>query len=200
MVFIGYGIEAPEYGWDDFKGQSVKGKVVLVLNNDPDWDPQLFAGKTRLYYGRWTYKYENAARRGAVGAIIVHTQASAGYPFQVVQTSWGGEQFALPSTDPTSLQLKAWVTEDAARSLVALAGKSLPNLEELARSRAFSPIPLGITTSLHFDNEVEHLKTANIAGKIPGRDERLKDEYVVLSAHHESLGHRHGRCCGRHHL
>jgi Zn-dependent M28 family amino/carboxypeptidase len=188
VVFIGYGIEAPEYDWDDFKGQSVKGKVVLVMNSDPDWDPQLFAGKTRLYYGRWTYKYENAARHGAVGAIIVHTQPSAGYPYQVVQSSWGGEQFALPSRDPTSLQIKAWITEDAARSLVALAGRSLEQLQELSRSRAFAPLPLGITTSLRFDNQVERVRTANIIGKIPGSDPRLGGEYVVLSAHHDHLG------------
>jgi Zn-dependent M28 family amino/carboxypeptidase len=188
LVFAGYGIEAPEYGWDDFKGQSVKGKVVLLLNNDPDWDPTIFAGNTRLYYGRWTYKYENAARHGAAGAIIVHTTPSAGYPYQVVQSSWGGEQFALPSNGATSLQLKAWVTEEAARSLVALSGKSLDQLQALARSRAFAPIPLGIKTSLHFDNQVERVQTANVIGKIAGSDPRLSDEYVVLSAHHDHLG------------
>jgi len=188
LVFVGYGIEAPEYGWDDFKGQSVKGKVLLVLNNDPDWDPALFAGKTRLYYGRWPYKYENAARHGAAGAIIVHTTPSAGYPYQVVQSSWGGEQFALPSNGPTSLQVKAWVTEEAARSLVALSGQSLEQLQELAHSRAFTPVPLGVKTSLRFDNQVKHVNTANIVGKIPGSDPRLRDEYVVLSAHHDHLG------------
>jgi Zn-dependent M28 family amino/carboxypeptidase len=188
VVFIGYGIEAPEYDWDDFKGQSVKGKVVLVLNSDPDWDPALFAGKTRLYYGRWTYKYENAARHGAAAAIIVHTTASAGYPYQVVQSSWGGEQFALPSNGPTSLQLRAWVSEDAARSLVALAGQSLEQLQESAHSRGFAPVPLGITTSIGFDNQVEHLTTANIIGKISGSDPRLSEEYLVLSAHHDHLG------------
>jgi Zn-dependent M28 family amino/carboxypeptidase len=188
VVFVGYGIEAPEYGWDDFKGQSVKGKVLLVLNSDPDWDPALFAGKTRLYYGRWTYKYENAARHGAAAAIIVHSTPSAGYPFQVVQSSWGGEQFALPSDRPTSLQLKAWVSEDAARRLVALSGRSLAELQELARSRAFAPIPLGVKTSLHFDNQVERVKTANVFGKIAGSDPRLSDEYLVLSAHHDHLG------------
>jgi len=188
LVFVGYGIEAPEYGWDDFKGKSVKGKVVLVLNDDPDWDPALFAGKTRLYYGRWTYKYENAARHGAVGAIIVHTTPSAGYPYQVVQSSWGGEQFALPSSGPTSLQVKAWVTEEAARALVALSGKSLESLQTLAQSRAFTPVELGIKTSLHFDNQVSRVRTANIVGKIPGSDTRLGDEYVVLSAHHDHLG------------
>jgi len=188
LVFVGYGIEAPEYGWDDFKGKSVKGKVVLVLNDDPDWDPALFAGKTRLYYGRWTYKYESAARHGAVGAIIVHTTPSAGYPYQVVQSSWGGEQFALPSSGSTSLQVKAWVTEEAARALVALSGRSLESLRTLAQNRAFTPVELGIKTSLHFDNRVSRVQTANIIGKIPGSDPRLGDEYVVLSAHHDHLG------------
>ena len=96
-MFVGYGIQAPEYGWDDFKGQDLKGKVLLMLNNDPDWDPALFAGNTRLYYGRWVYKYESAARQGAAGAIIVHTTPSAGYGFQVVQNSWSGEQVEVPA-------------------------------------------------------------------------------------------------------
>ena len=114
VVFVGYGIEAPEFGWDDFKGQDVRGKVLLMLNDDPDWDPALFAGTTRLYYGRWSYNYESAARRGAVGAIIVHTRPSAGYPFQVVQTSWSGRRYSLPSETVSSLQVKGWVTEQAA--------------------------------------------------------------------------------------
>jgi Zn-dependent M28 family amino/carboxypeptidase len=188
VVFVGYGIEAPEYGWDDFKGRDVQGKVLLVLNNDPDWDPTLFAGPTRLYYGRWTYKYENAARHGAAAAIIIHTAPSAGYPFQVVQSSWGGEQFALPSSGQPSLQVKAWVTEAAARALVALAGKTLEPLLEQARSRDFTPVPLGITTSLHFQNQVERVPTANIVGLIRGRDPQLAKEYIVLSAHHDHLG------------
>ena len=188
LVFIGYGIEAPEYGWDDFKGESVAGKVVLILNNDPDWDPTLFAGKTRLYYGRWTYKYENAARHGAVGALIVHTTPSAGYPYQVVQSSWGGEQFALPSNGPTSLQVKGWLTEEAAGSLVALAGQSLEQLQTRAHSRSFAPVPLGIKTSFRFSNQVERVQTANVVGRIAGSDPHLRDEYVVLSAHHDHLG------------
>ncbi|HSG64343.1 MAG TPA: peptidase M28, partial [Gammaproteobacteria bacterium] len=97
IVFVGYGIEAPEYGWDDFKGTDLTGKVLLMLNNDPDWDPALFAGETRLYYGRWSYKYESAARQGAAGAIIIHTTPSAGYPWQVVRNSWSGPQFELPA-------------------------------------------------------------------------------------------------------
>ena len=113
-MFVGYGIVAPEYGWDDFKGVDLKGKVLVVMNNDPEDDPALFAGKTRLYYGRWTYKYEQAARTGAAGAIIIHTTPSAGYGWQVVQTSWEGEQFGAAARSGPQLQVKAWVTEDSA--------------------------------------------------------------------------------------
>src|SRR5262249_43087480 len=151
-VFVGYGIQAPEFGWDDFKGQDLRGKVLLMMNNDPDWDPELFAGKTRLYYGRWMYKYESAARQGASGAIIIHTTPSAGYPYQVVQTSWSGEQFELPDTGEPRITAKAWVTEDAARSLVKLAGRDLAALIESAKQKTFKPVPLGITTSLAFTN------------------------------------------------
>jgi Peptidase family M28 len=188
VVFVGYGIEAPEYGWDDFKGRDVKGKVLLMMNNDPDWDPALFAGTTRLYYGRWTYKYESAARHGAVGAIIIHTTPSAGYPFQVVQTSWTGEQFQLPRTGGPTLEFKAWVTEPAARELVELAGRDLAKLVESARSKAFEPVPLGITTSLRFENRVEHTKSANVYGIVRGSDPELAGEYVVVTAHHDHLG------------
>jgi Zn-dependent M28 family amino/carboxypeptidase len=188
VVFVGYGIEAPEYGWDDFKGRDLTGKVLLFLNNDPDWDPALFAGTTRLYYGRWTYKYESAARHGAVGAIIVHTAASAGYPFQVVQSSWGGKQFTLPTSTASNLQVKAWVSEKAARALVELGGHSMPELELAARDRAFVPVPLGVKTSLHFDNQIEHVVTANVFGILPGAGSEAADEYVVISAHHDHLG------------
>jgi hypothetical protein len=114
LVFVGYGIQAPEYQWDDFKGVDLKGKLLVVMNNDPDWDDTMFAGKTRLYYGRWRYKYETAARLGAAGAIIIHTTPSAGYPWQVVQTSWGGEEFELPAAGEPRNQLEAWITEPAA--------------------------------------------------------------------------------------
>lgn len=188
VVFVGYGIEAPEFGWDDFKGQDVRGKVLLMLNDDPDWDPALFAGTTRLYYGRWSYKYESAARHGAVGAIIVHTRQSAGYPFQVVQTSWSGRRYSLPTESVSSLQVKGWVTEQAAAALAELAGKRLEDLVALARDRAFSPVRLGVTTSLRFQNQVERVATANVFGVILGRDPALRDQYVVLSAHHDHLG------------
>lgn len=188
LVFVGYGIEAPEYGWDDFKGQDVRGKILLLLNNDPDWDPALFGGTTRLYYGRWTYKYESAARHGAAGAIIIHTTASAGYPFQVVQSSWGGQVFELPSSGDSPLKVKAWVTEAAAQALVELSGHDLGRLVASARSREFTPVALGSTGSLQLENELERVETANVYGTLRGSDPNLADEYVVLSAHHDHLG------------
>ncbi len=188
VVFVGYGIEAPEHKWDDFKGANLKGKVLLMLNNDPDWDPQLFEGNRRLYYGRWTYKYESAARQGAAGAIIIHTTPSAGYPFQVVQSSWTGPQFELPAGDEPRLQVSSWLTEDAARQLVKLAGQDLDALVKSAESRDFKPVPLGVTTSLALSNKVEKVKTANVGGLLRGSDPQLKDEVVIYSAHHDHLG------------
>jgi len=188
IVFVGYGIDAPEYAWNDFKGQDLAGKVLLFLNNDPDWDPELFAGNTRLYYGRWSYKYEMAARQGAVGAIIIHTVPSAGYAWKVVQTSWGGEQFELPATDESRLEVTAWVTEAAAAGLVRLAGRDLAELAELAKKRDFRPVPLGVTTSLTFENELTQARTANVIGRLPGSDPALSDEVVIYTAHHDHLG------------
>lgn len=188
VVFVGYGIQAPEYGWDDFKDTDVSGKVLLMLNNDPDWDPDLFAGDTRLYYGRWTYKYESAARQRASGAIIIHTNASAGYPWQVVQTSWSGEQFELPAGDEPRIDVKGWLTEEAAGRLVALAGEDLDALIEAARSPDFLPVPLGVTTSIGFDSEVSRTTTANVLGLLPGSDPAVADEVVVVTAHHDHLG------------
>ncbi|HEX6636292.1 MAG TPA: M28 family metallopeptidase [Steroidobacteraceae bacterium] len=188
LVFVGYGIEAPEYKWDDFKGMDVKGKVLVMLNNDPDWDDKLFAGKTRLYYGRWTYKYESAARHGAAGAIIIHTTPSAGYPWQVVQSSWGGEQFELPDEGEPRVQIKAWATEDAARRLMKAAGQDLDKLVKSARSRSFKPVPLALKTTIDFTNKVSRVKTGNVAGLLPGSDPKLKDEVVIYSAHHDHFG------------
>jgi len=188
VVFVGYGIQAKEYDWDDFKGKDLKGKVLLMLNNDPDWDPAIFAGTTRLYYGRWSYKYESAARQGAAGAIIIHTTPSAGYPFQVVQTSWSGEQYELPTTGEPRIQVRGWLTEDAASQLVKLAGKDLPALIESARHKEFTPVPLGVTTSMSFTNKITRGKTANVAGLLRGSDPTLGKELVVYSAHHDHLG------------
>jgi Zn-dependent M28 family amino/carboxypeptidase len=188
VVFVGYGIQAPEFGWDDFKGQDLKGKVLLMLNNDPDWDDKLFAGKTRLYYGRWVYKYESAARAGAAGAIIIHTDPSAGYPFQVVQTSWSGEQVELPAESEPRIQVRGWFTEGAATQLVKAAGKDLATLVKSAQSKDFTPVPLGVTTSLTFRSKLNKSTTANVYGVLPGSDRELASEYVIYTAHHDHLG------------
>lgn len=188
VVFAGYGIRAPEYDWDDYKTVDVKGKVVLLMNNDPDWDPELFDGETRLWYGRWDYKYMTAARQGAVGTIIIHTSPSAGYPFQVVQTSWTGVQYELPAGDEPRSQIAAWITEEAARSLVEMAGMDLDELRERAYNRDFEPVPLGITTSIDMDVEITRVQSANVLGLIPGSDSELKDEVVIYTAHHDHLG------------
>jgi Zn-dependent M28 family amino/carboxypeptidase len=188
LVFVGYGIQAPEYDWDDYKGVDLTGKVLVMMNNDPDWDPELFAGETRLWYGRWGYKYLSAARQGAAGAIIIHTSPSAGYPFQVVQTSWTGVQFELPAGDEPRSQVKGWVTEDTARELIAMAGLDLDALREAAYNRDFEPVPLGITTSIGMDVEITRVQSANILGLIPGSDPELKDEVVIYTAHHDHLG------------
>ena len=188
LVFVGYGIQAPEYDWDDYKGVDLTGKVLVMMNNDPDWDPDLFGGETRLWYGRWDYKYLSAARQGAAGAIIIHTAPSAGYPFQVVQTSWTGVQFELPAGDEPRNQVKAWVTEDSARELVAMAGFDLDELREAAYNRDFEPVPLGVSTSIGMDVEVTRVQSANVLGLIPGSDPELKDEVVIYTAHHDHLG------------
>ena len=188
VVFVGYGIQAPEYEWDDFKGQDLTGKVLLIMNNDPDWDPDLFAGETRLQYGRWDYKYRSAAAQGAAGAIIIHTSPSAGYPFQVVQTSWTGEQFELPTRGEARNQVNAWVTEDSARDLVAMAGLDLDALREAADNRDFEPVPLGVTTSIEMPVSINRVSTANVLGLLRGRDPELADEVVIFTAHHDHLG------------
>ena len=188
LVFVGYGIQAPEYDWDDFKGADLKGKILVMMNNDPDWDPALFGGTRRLYYGRWTYKYESAARVGAAGAIIIHTTPSAGYGWKVVQNSWTGEQFELPSGSEPRIRVRAWATEEATRKLLAMAGFDLDALVAKARSRTFAPVPLGIRTSLHLTNTITKGETANVLGMIPGSDPVLKHQVVVFSAHHDHLG------------
>ncbi|WP_342381043.1 M20/M25/M40 family metallo-hydrolase [Myxococcus stipitatus] len=192
LVFVGYGIQAPEYAWDDFKGMDLRGKTLLVLNNDPEDDPRIFAGRTRLWYGRWDYKYEQAAKVGAAGAIILHTTASAGYPWQVVQSSWSGEQFELPEASGPRLQVKGWATEDATRRVLRLAGEDLEALREAARSRDFQPVPLGVTVSTRFATEVRRRPTGNVLAMLPGSDPKLSQEVVLYSAHHDHLGMKDG--------
>ncbi len=188
LVFVGYGIQAPEYDWDDYKGTDLNGKVLLMMNNDPDWDAELFEGETRLWYGRWDYKFLSAARQGAAGAIIIHTDASAGYPFKVVQTSWTGVQFELPAGDEPRTLFNAWLTEDATRELVAIGGRDLDVLRAAASNRDFEPVPLGVTTSIAMDVELSRAQSANVLGLIPGSDPDLRDEVVIYTAHHDHLG------------
>jgi hypothetical protein len=187
VVFVGYGIVAPEFGWNDYK-TDVRGKTVVILNSDPDWDPALFAGKRRLYYGRWDYKYEEAGRQGAAAAIIVHTASSAGYPWQVVRTSFGGEEFQLPAGGEPRVEVRAWATEAKAREIAALGGKALAQLTEAAKLREFAPIPLGVTTSFDLPAKLRRVETANVLAVLPGRDAKLRGELVVYSAHHDHLG------------
>ena len=189
VVFCGYGIEAKEQQWDDWKGHDVRGKVLLVMNDDPSSDPALFAGKTRLYYGRWTYKFEEAARRGAIGVLLIHTNASAGYPFQVQQANHGRENFWLPFADGEPvLPIRSWITEDAAKQLSALGGHDLDQLRAKAESREFAPVPLGVTVSLAAKNTVRELKSGNVLGMLPGSDPRRSEECVVVTAHFDHLG------------
>ena len=188
VVFVGYGIQAPEYQWDDFKDVDVRGKVLLVMNNDPEDDPKLFAGKTRLYYGRWMYKYEQAARMGAAGTIIIHTEHSAAYPWQVVHTSWTGQNFELPQENEPRARMKAWATEDASRRIATLGGFDLDQLRAAAEKRDFRPVPLGVKLSLAIHSEVLRQQTANVIGKLPGSDAKLAREAVFYTAHHDHLG------------
>jgi hypothetical protein len=190
VVFVGYGIVAPEFGWDDYKGVDLKGKVLLMMNNDPENDPSLFAGRTRLWYGRWDYKYDQAARHGAAGAIIIHTEPSAGYKFQVLQTSWEGEQFSLPSEGQPEVTVKGWTTEDASRRIASLGGQDLDALRAAAQKKDFRPVPLGVTLSLAIQNQVSRKQTANVIGRLPGSDPVLSREAVLYTAHHDHLGMR----------
>lgn len=188
LVFVGYGIQAPEYDWDDFKDVDVKGKIIVVMNNDPEDDPSLFAGRKRLYYGRWDYKYAQAAKMGAAGALIIHTTPSAGYPYQVVQTSWAGEEFELASTQGPRTNIKGWLTEESAKRVVALGGQDLDQLRDAAQKRDFRPVPLGVKTKIQLTSQVREQVTGNVIGVIPGSDPELKKEYVVFTAHHDHIG------------
>lgn len=189
LVFVGYGIQAPEYGWDDYKDVDVSGKVVVLMNNDPDWDDDLFAGETRLWYGRWDYKYLTAAQQGAIGALIIHTQQSAGYPYHVVQKGWTGKSFQLPATgDEARSQVVGWLTEDASRELMSMAGFDLDELREAAYNRDFESVPLGITVSIEMDVHIDRAQSANVLALLPGSDPQLKDEVVIYTAHHDHLG------------
>ena len=193
LVFVGYGAKAPEYKWDDFKGEDLKGKVLLVLVNDPPAtkeEPDLFGGKAMTYYGRWTYKYEEGERRGAAAVLIVHTTEAASYPWHTVVGSWAKEQRMLPRDPrlPAPLGARGWITDSAATALLAQAGLKMTDLRAQADARAFKPVHTGIRMDISFKNTVAHLQSENVVGVIPGSDAKLKNEYVVYSAHWDHLG------------
>ena len=188
LVFVGYGIVAPEHQWDDYKDVDVKGKIVVVMNNDPSTDPKLFGGTTRFWYGRWDYKYLQAAKKGAAGVIIVHTTPSAGYPWQVVETSNQTEKFELPAGTEPRVLAKMWATEDASKKLAALGGVDLDALRRAAESREFRPRPLGAKMELSFVNRLRRIESTNVIGVLPGSDKVAASEAVVFTAHHDHLG------------
>ncbi len=196
LVFVGYGIDAPEQQWNDYKGpaEDYRGKILVMLVNDPPAtaaEPDLFGGRRLTYYGRWTYKFEEAARRGAVGALLLHTNESAGYPWSVVRTSNGSWRFdiARTSSDKTPfLKVRSWMTDDAARRMLQLAGFNLDELRKQATNREFKPVKLNLTASLDLNSEVKRVEAPNVAAILPGRDPKLKDECVVFSAHWDHLG------------
>lgn len=196
MVFVGYGIDAPEQKWNDYKGpaEDYRGKILVMLVNDPPAtkeEPNLFGGRTLTYYGRWTYKYEEAARRGAVGVILLHTNESAGYPWSVVRTSNGSWRFdiARASSDKTPyLQVRSWMTDDAAHRMMQLADLNLDELRRQAASRDFRPVRMNLTASLDLNSEVKRVEAPNVVAILPGRDPNLRDEYVVYSAHWDHFG------------
>ena len=191
LLFVGYGITAPEEGgWDDYKGADVKGKVLVMLVNDPAptaAEPNRFNGKGLTYYGRWTYKFEEAARRGAAGVLLVHTDASASYGWSVVQNSWTAERFQLADAD-LGTGMQGWMTDAAARALFGAAGQELDQLRAAAEDKSFKPVPLNARVQGQAKAAVRTLEQFNVAGIVPGTDPKLKDELVIYSAHWDHLG------------
>ncbi len=187
LVFAGYGVVAPEYQWNDFKGTDVKGKIIVVLINDPQLEDQTkFGGKAMTYYGRWTYKFEEAARQGAAGAIIVHETTFAGYPWEVVRGSWSGEQFDLARSDKgaSTTPVQGWITRDVAAELFQSAGQDFDDLKKRALQTDFKPVPLGIRASVEIKNKLRHIDSQNVVGLLEGQT----PEYVIFSAHWDHLG------------
>jgi Zn-dependent M28 family amino/carboxypeptidase len=190
MVFVGYGVEAPEYEWDDFKGMDVGGKTLVMLVNDPPVpDSSQFGGRAMTYYGRWTYKYEQGMRHKAAAVLIVHETAPAGYPFTVVQGKTG-EQFDLvtPDKNLSRAPIEGWITLDQAKALFSMAGQNFDQLKAKAATREFAPVPLGLEASMTIKNRLHPVNSRNVVAKLTGSDPVLKNEYLVYMAHWDHFG------------
>ena len=198
VIFVGYGVEAPEYGWNDFKNVDVKGKTIVVLVNDPQvpaagdpskLDDTLFNGKAMTYYGRWTYKYDKGAEKGAAAVLIVHETGPAGYPYAVVQ-GFLGERFGLvaPNKNMDKAAIEGWLSLDAAKALFAMSGQNFDDLKKKALTREFQPVPLGVKASLAVKTTTRTVDSQNVVAKVEGSDARLRDEYVVYTSHWDHLG------------
>jgi Zn-dependent M28 family amino/carboxypeptidase len=199
LVFVGYGVQAPEYDWDDYKGMDVKGKTLVMLINDPavpdpkdpsKLDPAVFRGPAMTYYGRWTYKYDIGAKLGAAAVLIVHETEPAAYPFSVVQSSNAGEKFDLvtPDKNMSRCVVEAWITREAAVNLFKMAGQDFEALKKQAITRAFKPVPLGVTASITIKNTLRTLDSQNVAALLPGSEPALTNEYVLYTAHWDHFG------------
>ena len=198
VVFVGYGVVAPEYGWDDYKGLDVKGKTIVMLVNDPAvpdpndstrLDSATFKGKAMTYYGRWTYKYEIASDKGAAAAIIVHETGPAGYPYEVVTGSWGRENFDNKATGPTNrVAVESWMTLDKTKELFRNAGLNFDSLHKAATRKDFKPVALNAKATFHVRNEVREIQSKNVVAKLEGADPNLRNEYIVYTAHWDHLG------------
>jgi Zn-dependent M28 family amino/carboxypeptidase len=199
VVFVGYGVAAPEYGWDDYKGVDVKGKTLLMLVNDPavpdpndpgKLDEKMFKGKAMTYYGRWTYKYEIASEKGAAAAIIVHETGPAGYPYEVVSSSWGSENFDIKKVDKNKgrVAVESWISLDTARRLFQIAGQNFDTLKRAAANRDFKPVLLPVKVNFTLRNKLREVESKNVLARLEGSDPRMKDEYVIYTAHWDHLG------------
>ena len=197
VVFVGYGVVAPEYGWDDYKGVDVRGKTVVMLVNDPPvtkadgtLDDTMFRGNAMTYYGRWTYKYEIAAEKGAAACLIVHETKAAAYPFAVLVGSNTRENFEIASPDNNAghVGMQGWLTVDAARRVFAACGKDYDKLKATAATREFRPVSLGAKASFAVDNVLRNVASRNVVALLPGSDPKLKDEYLIYTAHWDHLG------------
>jgi Zn-dependent M28 family amino/carboxypeptidase len=199
VVFVGHGIVAPEYGWDDYKDVDVRGKTLLMLINDPPipdprdpskLDETMFKGKAMTYYGRWTYKYEIAAKKGAAAAMIIHETGPAGYPYSVVQTSFGRENYAIDAPDKNmgAVPVRSWITDEAAKKLCAASGHDLDQLKKSALAKDFRPLQMGITADIDVKLAIRPFLSHNVVAALPGVNTALADEWVVYTAHWDHLG------------